>query len=263
MKKLFNAVRAVWDFVMHLFEVDFIGRAAQTAFFWLLSFFPLLLFASAALTRLEITPDWTRGIIPEEIMALLAEAKMPDFSSPWLFIVSAWAASAGIWALMKGVNMVYTRKTLSSIGARLLAILFTVGFVAVLALSLTMIFTQQWLALLASTVAIFALILALYYFTPGTLASFRRCAWTAALATAGWILVSRGFEIYLRFFSNYTVVYGSIGAFLGLALWLFVICIVILVCAELSGYSPKKKAPPAPPDGNPEPEGGGEEPPKP
>ncbi len=230
-----KAFKNVWEFALHLFSVDFIGRAAQTAFFWLLSFFPLLLFASASLTRFEISPDWTRGIIPDEIMNLLTEAQMPDFSSPWLFLVSAWAASAGIWALMKGVNAVYTEKGLP-FWARLSAILFTVGFVAVLALTLTLLVTQKWLALLASAAAIFALICSLYYFTPGTKARFRRCAWTALLATVGWVVVSRGFEIYLRMFSNYTVVYGSIGAFLGLALWLFLICIVIMVCAELSGY---------------------------
>lgn len=235
MNTLKKAFKTVWDFVMHLFEADFIGRAAQTAFFWLLSFFPLLLFASAALSRLEISPDWTNGIIPEDIMNLLTEAKIPDFSSPWLFLASAWAASAGIWALMKGVNSVYKGSPMP-FWARFTAILFTVGFVAVLALTLTLLVTQQWLALLGSAVAVFALICSLYYFTPGTKARFRRCAWTAALATAAWIAVSRAFEIYLRMFSNYTVVYGSIGAFLGLALWLFIICIVILVCAELSGY---------------------------
>lgn len=233
--KKHSIIKTLWNFIMHLFKVDLIGRAAQTAFFWLLSFFPLLLFASAALTRLEITPDWTNGIIPEEITGLLSDASMPDFSSPWLFLASAWAASAGIWALMKGVKQVYNHKPLG-VGSRFLAILFTVGFVAVLALTLTLIFTQQWLGLVASAAAIYALILSLYYFTPGTLARFRRCAWTAAIATACWVITSRLFEIYLRLFSNYTVVYGSIGAFLGLALWLFIICIVILVCAEISGY---------------------------
>ena len=232
-----KAYKAVRDFIVHLFEANFIGRAAQTAFFWLLSFFPLLLFASSVLSSFEITPDWTYGIIPEEIMQLLVEAKQPDFHSPWLFIASAWAASNGIWALMKGVNVVYTgKKHDMPFWARFTAILYTVGFVAVLALTLTMLVTQRWLALAASASAVFVLIFSLFYFTPGTRAKFRRCAWTAALATVVWIAVSLCFEIYLRMFSKYTVVYGSIGAVFGLALWLFFICIVILVCAELSGY---------------------------
>ncbi len=241
-KGLSRTVRLVWDFVMHLFEVDFIGMAAQTAFFWLLGFFPLILFASTALSKLSIQPDWTQGLIPDEIVELLIDAKMPDFSSPWLFVVSLWAASAGIWALMQGVNAVYSQKRLSSIFARLLALLYTAGFVGTLALTLTVFVSGRWMGVLGSAIAIFALICALFYFTPGTKARFKRCAWTAGLAAALWMLVNWGFEIYLRSFAKYTVIYGSIGAFLGLALWLFIISIVILVCAQLSGYTVKDHA---------------------
>ena len=38
----------------------------------------------------------------------------------------------------------------------------------------------------------------------------------------------------MRYFSRYTTLYGSVGAFLGLALWLFIISIVIPFGAEVN-----------------------------
>ena len=54
----------------------------------------------------------------------------------------------------------------------------------------------------------------------------------AALAAAGWILYSFGYSIYIRYFSRYSALYGSLGAVMLLMLWLYM-CMNILLCGAL------------------------------
>lgn len=246
-KKIWERIKGpilpVWNFIIHIFDDDIIGIAAQTAFFLLLAIFPLALFATSFISRFQgSAPYWATGIIPDELFALLEGAQLPEFKSPWLFAMSAWSASAGVWALMRGISRAYTGKPLTSPGARLMAIVYTIGFAAVLAITLTLLVFGQWFTLVGSASAIFLLLFALYKWAPGSTATPVRAVWTAALATIGWLAVSRVFEIYLLYFANYTVLYGSIGAFVGLALWVFLISVVVVLGAQLSAYMPKVRS---------------------
>ncbi len=56
----------------------------------------------------------------------------------------------------------------------------------------------------------------------------------ALVAAIGWTVASWGFEVYMRYFSRYTALYGGVGVFLGLAVWLFISSIVILLGAEVN-----------------------------
>ena len=76
--------------------------------------------------------------------------------------------------------------------------------------------------------------LGLYSYTPGYDLSKSNLLPGAFAASAGWMVANVGFEIYIKHFKNYSAIYGSIGAFLGLLLWLFVISAVILVGAEIN-----------------------------
>src|SRR5579871_1276978 len=58
--------------------------------------------------------------------------------------------------------------------------------------------------------------------TPGSLA-----------ASLLWLLASWLFSFYLGHFANYNATYGSLGALIGLLMWLWITFIVILLGAEL------------------------------
>lgn len=234
-------VKNVIAFIKLMIEEDAAGNAAKTAFFFLLALFPLTMLAAVALGYFGMTIAILEGFLPGELIDMFGEVEIiSPASSPFAFIGAVWAASAGVWALMQGVSMAYTGKRLSSAKARLLAIAFTLGFVIVLPLTLVMLATLRGYTLAAVAAVIFLLIFSLYSFTPGTSAHPRRAAWTSAAATSGWLAVSFFFAMYLRLFSGFGALYGSLGAFLGVCLWVFCISIVIILGAELGAFKPDK-----------------------
>jgi membrane protein len=56
----------------------------------------------------------------------------------------------------------------------------------------------------------------------------------AALAVAAWALASVGFSIYLAQFADYGVTYGSIGAAVGLLVYLDLTASLVLAGAEFN-----------------------------
>jgi len=58
--------------------------------------------------------------------------------------------------------------------------------------------------------------------------------WGAALAVAAWAVTSVGFSIYLATFADYGVTYGSIGAAVGLLLYLDLTASLVLAGAEFN-----------------------------
>jgi membrane protein len=62
-----------------------------------------------------------------------------------------------------------------------------------------------------------------HWFTPG-----------AAFGGFIWLVASFGFRVYLHFFGNYSVSYGSLGAVMILLLWLYVTGLAFLIGAEIN-----------------------------
>ena len=56
----------------------------------------------------------------------------------------------------------------------------------------------------------------------------------AALAVGAWAIVSVGFSLYLANFADFGVTYGSIGAAVGLLIYLNLSASIILAGAELN-----------------------------
>ena len=233
---MFALLTYIWGFVLHVRENDSVGIAAGAAFFFLIALFPLLMMASWILDYFDLSLATLEGFLPAGMIELFETGGMASPKTMWSpvsALLALWSGSAGVWGLMKGVNKAYTGKPLASVGARLFAVFLTLCFLAVLALTLAFVALDRWGSLLMTGAAIFLLLFALYYFTPGASARPGRALWTAALAAGCWLLVSKGFEIYMGHFANYNVLYGSLGAFLGLALWVFIISAVIILGAEL------------------------------
>jgi membrane protein len=54
------------------------------------------------------------------------------------------------------------------------------------------------------------------------------------VAVGLWILISWGFGLYVRTLTDYAVFYGSLAAVAVLIVWLWLVCLAILVGAELN-----------------------------
>lgn len=88
---------------------------------------------------------------------------------------------------------------------------------------------------------IFVLALLLYGITLGNKVKLCDVRKGAIFVSVGWVIATWGFEIYMRFFNKYSLLYGEIGVFLGLALWLYIIATVLLIGAEINSYLCKNK----------------------
>lgn len=251
-------LRAALEFLQSLARDNIIGIAAQTAFFLLLSLFPLIAVASAVLSQYsdvlgnELFSYFLPEPVVEVLIPLIDEIGNRELSGEPILsvLLSLWSGSTGIWALMKGICKAYTGEyPQMAIVKRLIALLFVVVFLLLLAIGLsfwvigsglisktggiisTLIYPLKYLG------AFFGILifnLGLYSYTPGYDLSKSNLLPGAFAASAGWMVANVGFEIYIKHFKNYSAIYGSIGAFLGLLLWLFVISAVILVGAEIN-----------------------------
>ena len=57
-----------------------------------------------------------------------------------------------------------------------------------------------------------------------------------------WFLGSYGLSFYLRHLSNYNKTYGSLGAVIGLMLWLYISSLAVLTGAEFNAELGKRRA---------------------
>ncbi|MDL2273495.1 YihY/virulence factor BrkB family protein [Oscillospiraceae bacterium OttesenSCG-928-G22] len=258
-----RAFSAASRFLAHIFEDDIFGIAAQTSFFLFISIFPFFLVILSSLARLEMNLDfeYLEYLLPSSVVSLLSTifTNTPPTSNMTFIslIFAVFSASTAIWALMVGISRSFTGEVLNRpIWQRVVAFVFMVGFIIAVILSLVLWFYGNYLLNLFGEsfgevnvtilslgrhavllLWLFLFILALYRYTPGVRSVKTRNMLPGALfAAVGWNIASWGFEVYMRLFSTYSALYGQMGAVLGLALWLFIITIVLLLGAEVNAF---------------------------
>lgn len=250
-------------------EDDVLGLAAQLAYFFLLSLFPLLIFLVTLLPYLPITQDEMLGVVgdfaPGETMFFI-ESNLNEIMShqngtllSFGLIATVWSASNGINAIMRAFNKAYeVKESRSFFVARGMAILFTVAMIFVFIIALLLpVFGKQigiflfaklglsshflafWnmLRWLLSSLIIFIVFLVLYWIAPNKRFKCIDAVPGAVFATVGWLLVSWGFSYYVSNFGNYSAMYGSIGAVIVLLIWFYLSGIIIILGGEINALS--------------------------
>lgn len=175
-------------------------------------------------------------------------------------VAALWSASVGFSAIQDSLNTVYkVSETRSYFSARLSAIGVTIVLAILVTLTLTSMLASDFIARLArlhiyhhflATAAVvvtrllgwliaMALIsqffAAIYYWAPNVKKSCWR--WLTPGSTIGiadWLLASIGFRIYLHFFNNFSVTYGSLGAVIILITWFYITGLTLLLGAEIN-----------------------------
>lgn len=175
-------------------------------------------------------------------------------------IAAIWSASVGISAIQDTLNAVYKLDDKRSyIVARIYAIGLTILITVLITLGLGSMFGGDFAAAIANhdlarhpvaatTLGIAARIVAwtiaacilalsfavLYYWAPGW--QQRHWRWFTpgtTVGVCGWLLASLGFRVYIHYFNNYTVTYGSLGAVIILLMWFYISGLMLLVGAEI------------------------------
>jgi membrane protein len=250
---------------------DVLGRAAQLSFYFFLSVFPLLIFATSVLGYvLGSDPamyakllEYLRAVMPPSAFEIVATS-LNDVTSragagniSLGLLLALWSGSAGMDAVITGLNAAYSvREFRSWWKRRLLAVALTVVVLVLLVAALLIVLMGGWIGTrlpgwigqsqsLAWTwmiiqgiiVLVFMLIVftVIYLLAPNV----KNQRWQAILpgsvvAFVCWIAGSLGFKLYLTFFDSYSKTYGALGAIVVLMLWLYLSGVAILLGGEVN-----------------------------
>ena len=89
----------------------------------------------------------------------------------------------------------------------------------------------RWLISIVTSTAVMALI---YHHAIPRTQRWHSVLPGAVLATVMWFGATALFGWYLRYFVNYSALYGSLGTAMGLLLWLYILSVIVLVGAEFN-----------------------------
>jgi len=91
-----------------------------------------------------------------------------------------------------------------------------------------------WLHYPVALVLLWAALSAIYRYSPAVTQPLRSVMLGAALAVVAWAITSVGFSFYLAKFADFGVTYGSLGAAVGLLVYLNLSASIVLAGAELN-----------------------------
>jgi len=265
-----RAATILWNKIS---DDEILGRAAQLAYYWFFSFFPLLIFLTTLLAFLPLRSEmdhWIRmagKFLPHEAYTLLnntfqqlageQRGALLSFS----ILVTLWSSSSGMGAIISSLNRAYgSAPARTWIQERLLAIALTLGLAAFIISALALIFfgenisgqlaqsfgfsdTFNTIWAFAQWPIIIILVLLgvelVYYFAPNIPRGENGKRWEwftpgAIFAVALWLLISFGLRFYISRFSNFNATYGALGGAMVLMLWLYLTGVAILVGGEIN-----------------------------
>ncbi|WP_333713784.1 YihY/virulence factor BrkB family protein [Yoonia sp.] len=264
MLRLFRILTAVWKTACekHLGLI-----AAGVAFFGMFGIFPAIA-ATIAIFGLVADPNviaeqlqLMEEIVPPDAYNLLAVqierlVNAPSQQLGWAtavsIILALWSARAGVGALIGGLNAIAGHRMRNGIVQVLVAFVLTaflvgmaiIAVVAVVIVPIVLAFVPignatAWLIegarwLVALGVILMALSI-LYRFGPARNGSRGRWITVGAVVVVVlWVIASAGLSFYLTNFASYNEVYGSIGAVIGMLLWLYISAYLVLLGAALN-----------------------------
>lgn len=257
---------AIKEFYLRFQEHEVTALGAQLTYYLILAFFPFLIFILILLSYTPITSEQALSnlslVLPTEAFRVVQEVVRQTLESNRRTLLSlgalitVWASSNGISAVIHGINKAYEEKETRSVWkVRGMGIIFTIGLalVIIVALSLLVLGRQLGETILAYTgdrylfikswqlyrftiplLIMLAVFLFFYRYAPNRKVTFREALPGAIFSSLGWFITSWVFSFYIDQFTNFTRTYGSIGGIIVLLLWLYLSSIVILIGGEIN-----------------------------
>lgn len=252
---------------------DFCGMAAEMGFMLMLGIFPAMLFLMAIFgwmgNKSFMNPVllFLSNVVPHNSMSLIHTVlnEVMIFHKGGLvgvigFIVTLFLTSNAVAVVLKGLNRAYkVEETRSFIYTRILSVIMVFVNTLMLFLSINLIvfgkFIVNFLVTYAGIshaaeialltlrwpVAFFVLYFMAfinYYILPDLKGEERLKRKSALPGTLFfcifWLVGSWGFSIYVNNFHTYNRVYGTIGAFAVLMVWLYYTSILLLIGGEIN-----------------------------
>jgi membrane protein len=249
-------------------EDRLLAVAAGVVFYGLLALFPAItalvtsyaLFAKASTINDHLSmisgvlPGGAFEIVKDQVGRVLAKGDVKlgmAFAVSFLFAV--WSANGGMKAIIDALNVVYEEKekrgfiklnavSLAFTFGGLVAILIAIGCVVALPIVLftiglgsisdALFRIGRWPVLIVLMLLGLAV---LYRYGPSRRSpQWRWLSVGSVFASVTWLAGSAILSFYLANYANYDATYGSLGAAIGLMIWMWMSTIVVLFGAELN-----------------------------
>ncbi len=259
--------------ISSVIENDFFGMAAEMGFMLVIGIFPFMLFLMAVFgwmgnqSLMDPIIIFLANFMPDQAMNLIITvlSEVMIFSQGGImaiagFIATLFLSMNGMAVVLKGLNRAYkVKETRSLIYTRILSLLMVFVDVMVLFLSINLIifgkiiigflvkhmFISKIIAIVLLTLrwpiafaALFLMAFLSYYILPDLRGNERFKRKSAIPGSfffvIFWLVASWGFSIYVNNLKTYNMVYGTIGAFAVLMVWLYYTSILILIGGEIN-----------------------------
>lgn len=265
--------RALKRLIISVIQNDFYGMAAEMGFMMVIGIFPFMLFLTAVFgwmgnkSLMDPILAFLSTFMPEQAMELiitvLSEAMI--FSHGRLmaiigFCVTLVLSTNAMAVVLKGLNRAYkVEETRNFVYTRILSLLMVFVDTMVLFLTINLIVfgkviisflithfhMSKVLAIILLTLrwpvafaALYLMAFLSYYILPDLRGNERFKRKSAIpgtfFFTIFWLAGSWGFSLYVNNLKTYNMVYGTIGAFAVLMVWLYYTSVLILIGGEIN-----------------------------
>jgi membrane protein len=253
-------IRAIWRGTV---SNNVVNRAAELAFWFLLGFFPMLLFVTSMVSMIGSAPGsqgtlmkYVGEILPSTATSLVRQvlAQTTGSGRAWFSLLLAlWSSTSATSGLIDTLDAIYgVKESRPWWKSRLIAVALAIAMGVLLTSALIIVVygpvilhkiapgsatfnvwkIAQWPA--AAVLLILAL-LCLYRFAPNIQGQQWKWLLPGSIVAAGiWMAVSVLFKLYIRHFSDFGLLYGSLGTLIILMFWFYLSGIAILVGGEIN-----------------------------
>ena len=251
-----------------IMDEDYISESsAQCSYYTILSFIPFIILVITLIQYTNIEPqtlfDAISKFIPssmnEIILNVVQEVYSKSIGTVSISIIfTIWTASKGLFALTKGLQLIYNtdnKSDTSYIYLRIKGILQTIIFIVLIVLGLTALvfgntlkdIAQKYFGELRNynimfsilTEIIFILItfmvfLLLYKFMPKHKVTFKSQMYGAIFGAIALNVISFVFSKYLYIFKGFSLTYGSLTTLMLIMMWTYSCFYTVFLGAELN-----------------------------
>lgn len=268
---IIKAINKIQPFISKANSDNVFAIAGQSAFFIVLSAFPLTMFLASILQNLHIPFKYV-----EDSLNSLFSQQVVDYISSFMndvynnsvgisfitLIVTLWSAAKGIQAITNGLNRIYNAyENRNWLFLRIRAMIYTVVLFAILIATLlvvvlgttikewissviyipymfTVVYHLRFLIIFVYLIVLFAL---LYRNFPNISRSQHKEYGIkyqlpgAFLCALSWVLLSFGISIYVNDFNGFSI-YGSLTRLAVIMVWLYFCMICLMLGAEINYF---------------------------
>ncbi len=248
--------------------------AGQFAFFTMLSIFPFIVFVNALIGSLEIS-----GILVTEILTEVFPQQIAEIIGTYVDYINELGSGVGVISVGVIVALFSASKAVRSISitinlalginekrffvARIIMSVFLTFFLGVVILLSLVAVTvgREWIYRIILLIdipvswitgisigkwviafaAFFIMLTLIYWIIPIRRVKLKSVLPGAFLAIGANFMLTYGYAVYVKYFSKFSILYGTMGVVLLLALWLYLMGIFIIMGAELNGALQERK----------------------